>query len=90
MNFKKIGVNDLVDGFAVIKTCDKKTTQRGQLYLDMTLSDSSGTINAKLWDYKENETEVFPVNTLVKVRGQIVEFNGQEQLKLERIRKTVF
>ncbi len=88
MNFKRIGVNDLVEGFAVVKSCDKKTTQRGAVYLDLMLSDKEGTINAKLWDYKEGN-ELFEINSLVKVRGQITQFNGNDQLRIERIRKAV-
>lgn len=88
MNFKRIGANDLVEGFAVVKSCDKKTTQRGAVYLDIMLSDKEGSINAKLWDYKDG-MELFEANTLVKVRGQITQFNGNDQLRIERIRKAV-
>jgi 3'-5' exoribonuclease len=88
MNLKRIGVNDLVEGFAVVKSCDKKTTQRGAVYLDITLSDKEGTLNAKLWDYKD-DTEMYEPNTFVKVRGQMTSFNGADQLKIERIRRVV-
>jgi len=86
MNFKRIGVNDLVEGFAIIKSCEKKTTQRGANYLDMTLSDKEGSINAKLWDFNDGD-EIFEPNSFVKVRGQITQFNGNDQLRIERIRK---
>jgi 3'-5' exoribonuclease len=85
MNFKRIGQNDLVEGFAVIKSCEKKTSQRGTTYLDLILADTDGTINAKMWDFRE--TDIYPPNTLVKVRGQMTQFNGADQLKIERIRK---
>ena len=88
MNFKRIGANDLVEGFAVVKSCDKKTTQRGAVYLDLMLSDREDSINAKLWDYKE-DTEIYEPNTLVKVRGQMTQFNGSDQLRIERIRRAV-
>ena len=87
MNFKRIGQNDLVEGFAVIKNCEKKTSQRGSTYLDMTLADKDGTINAKMWDIREGD-EVFPPNTFVKVRGQLTQFNGADQLKIDLIRRT--
>ena len=88
MDFKRIGTNDLVEGFAIVKSCDKKTTQRGAVYLDIMLADKESTLNAKLWDYKE-DTEIFEPNTLVKVRGQMTQFNGTDQLRIERIRKAV-
>jgi 23S rRNA maturation-related 3'-5' exoribonuclease YhaM len=62
MNFKRIGANDLVEGFAVVKSCDKKTTQRGATYLDLMLSDKEGSMNAKLWD--KEDTELFEARLL--------------------------
>ena len=88
MNLKRIGANDLVEGFAIIKSCDKKTTQKGAVYLDITLADKESTLNAKLWDYKE-DTEIYEPNTFVKVRGQMTTFNGVDQLRIERIRRAV-
>ncbi|MCR4563041.1 MAG: HD domain-containing protein [Clostridiales bacterium] len=88
MNLKRIGANDLVEGFAIVKSCEKKTTQRGAVYLDIMLSDKESTLNAKLWDFKE-DTELYEPNTLVKVRGQMTQFNGNDQLRIERIRKAV-
>ena len=49
MNFKEIGNNGLVEGFAVIKQCDKKMTKNGSYYLDLVLSDKDGEIFAKVW-----------------------------------------
>ena len=33
MNFNEIGNNGLVEGYAVIKQCDKKTAKNGNFYL---------------------------------------------------------
>ena len=51
MNFTPIDNNGTVDGFCLIKSLDKKTSSKGDTYLDMTLSDAGGEINAKLWRY---------------------------------------
>ena len=64
MNFKEIGNNGAVEGFAVIKQCEKKMTKNGSYYLDLVLSDKDGEIFAKLWDYNEDahgkyETDMF-------------------------------
>ena len=50
MNFNNL-TNGQSEGFAIVKQCDEKTTAKGSAYLDMKLSDKSGEINAKLWDY---------------------------------------
>lgn len=86
MNFSKAAQNGAVEGFCLIKTIDIKKTAKGIPFLDMTLTDSSGEINAKLWDYKEEAHGTFSVNMLVKIRGTITVFNDSEQLRVERIR----
>ncbi len=77
---------NLVEGFCLIKSIDKKTSTKGDTYLDMMLSDSEGEINAKLWSYNENVHGVYDANTLVKIRGSISPYNGVDQLRIERIR----
>jgi len=86
MNFKPIDGKSQVEGFCLIKNVDKKTSSKGDTYLDFTLSDSEGEINAKLWNYNENLHGVYDANTLVKVRGTISVYNGSDQFRIERIR----
>ena len=86
MNFAPIEGKNLVEGYCLIKSIDKKTSAKGDTYLDMTLSDSTGEINAKLWNYNENLHGEYESNTLVKVRGTISAYNGVDQLRIERIR----
>ena len=88
MNFTPIDNKGLVDGFCIIKTIDRKTSTKGDSYLDMTLGDSDGEINAKLWRYVPELHGEYQANEIVKVRGLISEYNGSDQLKIERIRHT--
>lgn len=89
MNFKEIGRNGKVEGFALIKKCEVKTSVKGGKYLDLILSDSDGETVAKFWDYQEGITPDFSENILVKVRGQINEYKGTDQLRVELIREAV-
>ena len=89
MNFKEIGNNGLVEGFAVIKQCDKKMTKNGSYYLDLVLSDKDGEIFAKVWDYNEASHGQYDADGFVKVRGIISQYNGHDQLKIERIRPVI-
>lgn len=89
MNFKEIGKNGKVEGFALIKRCEVKTSTKGSKYLDLLLGDSTGEMVAKYWDYQEEVTPDFADNTIVKVRGQINEFKGTDQLRIELIREAV-
>ncbi|MDD6808345.1 MAG: HD domain-containing protein [Oscillospiraceae bacterium] len=89
MNFSKVGNTSKVEGFALVKRCEVKVSTKGGKYLDLILADKTGEISAKYWDYDEKETPVFEVNELVKVRGEITEFRGAEQLRIELIRNTL-
>lgn len=88
MNFTPIDNNSLVEGFCIIKSIDKKTSSKGDTYLDMTLGDSDGEINGKLWRYSAEIHGDYDANQIVKVRGTISQYNGTDQLRIERIRPT--
>ena len=75
------------DGFWLIKTVDKKTNVKGAAYLDLVLCDKSGEISAKLWDYSELAHGTFDAGELIKVRATVTQFNGADQLRIEKIRK---
>lgn len=86
MNFTAVDNRGTVDGFCLIKNVDVKTSSKGDRYLDMTLSDASGEINAKLWNYNEIMHGEYAANQVVKVRGTISVYNGNDQLRIDRIR----
>ncbi|MBR5774509.1 MAG: HD domain-containing protein [Clostridia bacterium] len=78
---------NLVEGFCIIKSMEQRTTQRGQIYLDLVLSDAGGEISAKLWDYSEARHGAYASDDVIKVRGTVDVWNGSPQLRVERIRK---
>ena len=88
MNFTKIDNSLAVEGFVLVKNCEKKNAKNGSMYLDMVLADKDDEIIAKLWGYDES-VEKPEVNTLVKVRGTLQEYNGKDQLIVQRIRNVV-
>lgn len=74
------------DGFWLIKTIDKKVNVKGAAYLDMMLCNKEGEIPAKLWDYSELVHGEYTPGELVKVRGSVTQFNGNDQLRVDKIR----
>lgn len=86
MNFTPAGAGGLVDCFLLVKVSNKKTSSKGDDYLDMTLSDKSGDINAKLWSYVPANHGEYQPGDIVKVRGSVSMYNGAEQLRIEKIR----
>lgn len=86
MNFTPIDNKGGVEAFCVIKSCEKKTSSKGDCYLDLTLSDKSGEINAKLWSYSEYEHGEYAADDFIKVRGTLSKYQGADQLRIDRIR----
>ena len=86
MKFDNISPNGVVDCFVMLKTVDKKTSAKGGSYLDATIADKSGEMNAKLWDYSEAVHGEYESGSLVKLRGTVSKYNNVDQFRIERIR----
>lgn len=86
MKFENMGANGAVDCYAMLKTIDKKISAKGGAYLDVTIADKSGEMNAKLWDYSEAVYGTYESGDLVKLRGTVSKYNGVDQFRIERIR----
>ena len=72
------------EGFLIVRQSEQRAASNGSRYLDMTLGDRSGEVNAKLWD---GAVPPPPVGAVVKVRGLMQEYNGRLQFRVEKLRK---
>ncbi len=89
MNFTEINSNGGVEGFCLVKSLEVKKTAKGVPFLDLILTDSSGEIGAKLWDYKEDVHGGIKLNSLIKIRGTVSMFNDALQLRIDRVRSAL-
>jgi len=92
MKNKKINelqAGEAIQSFFLVKAADCKTTSNNKNYLDLTLVDSTGEINAKLWDYSVEAEAQYVANALVKVKGTVNEWQGRLQLKIDKIRVAI-
>lgn len=89
MNLTSINKAGGVEGFCLIKSLEKKVTAKGLPYLDLVLTDAHGEMTAKFWDYKEDLHAKYAAGQLIRVRGTLNEYNGIEQLRVEKIRPVV-
>ncbi len=86
MNFDNVAPNGSVDCYVILKTVEKKVSAKGGAYLDATIANKSGEMNAKLWDYSEAVYGAYEAGNLVKLRGTVSEYKGANQFRIERIR----
>lgn len=74
-----------VEGFYLLKAAFSKVTASGKPFLSAVLADTSGTIEAKVWDYSgpigERDT-----GKVLKVCGSVSDYRGMPQLTVDRLR----
>jgi len=66
-----------------------KTGSNNKNYLDITLGDCSGEINAKKWDVSDEECQALSglhEGDIVKIKALVSEWNGIKQLRIQKIR----
>ena len=76
---------DEVEGYYVLAGAQIKRTAAGKPYLSAALSDASGVIDAKMWDYVGEFSEA-DTGSVIKIRGEVSEYKGTPQLTISRIR----
>ena len=64
-----------------------RPNRNGNLYLQVDLSDKSGSVNARMWNASEGDYKAFENGDYVHVEGATQLFQGNVQLIANRIRK---
>lgn len=80
-----LGAGDQIEGFYILRTAQRRVSSNGKPYLSGSLSDCSGTIEIKCWDYA-GPIDTVDEGKVLKIRGTVSEFRGALQLTLERLR----
>jgi len=76
--------NDEVEGFYVLSTGTVKKTKDGKNYLNAAISDCTGSIPAKMWDFSGSAEDL--VGKVVNVSGYVGEFGGSLQFTIKKLR----
>ena len=82
-----MAVGDQVEGFYVLKTAQGRTSNNGRPFLAAVVSDRTGSIDAKAWDYA-GPISAADEGQVLKIRATVTEFRGALQLNMERLRRT--
>jgi 3'-5' exoribonuclease len=84
-------VSSLQDGQAVtslflVREKEIRTSPRtGSSWLQLELSDRTGTISAKMWENFTAIVSTFDRDDVVQIRGRVKLYNGQKELALEAV-----
>ncbi len=89
MDYKKkiseLQVGDIIEGYYLLKEAELRVTNSGKPFLNALLSDVSGSVDAKVWDYSGPMSEA-DTGKPVKIRGEVKDYRGALQLNIAKIR----
>jgi len=85
------GLNEYSPGdeitlFLIVNKYEVKTAKNGKAYINLELRDKSLIIPAKIWDNVEKYTDKLKAGEVVKVAGQIEEYLGSPQMRIDKLR----
>ncbi|MCK1976008.1 3'-5' exoribonuclease YhaM [Jeotgalicoccus huakuii] len=85
-NISSLKAGDSVDTFFLIKRAQQGVTTQGKPYMTIILQDRTGEVEAKHWNVTPDEIEVLLPETLIKVKGDIIDYRGKKQMKIANFR----
>jgi 3'-5' exoribonuclease len=71
----------------MVKSKRMSSTRQGKPFLDLTLQDKTGTIEAKVWDDAEAHDGKFVRGDVIKIKAEVDEWQGRMQLKIKQLRR---
>ena len=72
---------------AVVTEKDLRSKKNGGMYLHIRLADRTGELDAKVWEHPEEIARMFERDQVVKVRGNLEQYNEKPQLVVTKIRR---
>lgn len=87
--FKQISefeVGEDIQGYYLVKMSAIKQTAAGKKYLDTTLMDATGEINAKVWEGEDVLLTIFKEGDIVKISAKCNSWQSQKQLSVNKYR----
>lgn len=87
----QLRTDDEIQDFFMVKSIAIKMGSNKKLYLDIILGDSTGEMTGKKWDVADPELPLLneiKEGDIIKLKGNVTEWNGMKQLRVQKIRKS--
>ncbi|MCU7557309.1 3'-5' exoribonuclease YhaM [Macrococcus capreoli] len=75
-----------VDNYFLIHKAIQGVTGQGKPYLTLYLKDKSGDLEAKVWTVTEEDIKTLAPETLVRIKGDVIDYRGRIQMKVNQFR----
>lgn len=87
-NVENLSPGDSVDHFFMIHRATQGVTAQGKDYMTLHLQDKSGEIESKLWTVSKEDIKVLKPETIIHVKGDVINYRGRKQMKVSQFRLT--
>jgi Predicted HD-superfamily hydrolase len=78
-------IGDQVEGYYALGNIQLKKSAAGKPYLSCTVSDATGSVDAKLWNFT-GQASAEDSGKAALIRGEVTEYNGNLQFIIQRMR----
>ena len=82
----KLAPGQTLDQVFLVRDKDLRTTKSGDLYIQCTLCDRTGTIPAKMWQASESIYAAVATDGFLHVKGRVQDYRGSPQLIIDACR----
>ncbi|UXV31281.1 3'-5' exoribonuclease YhaM [Mammaliicoccus sciuri] len=80
---------DSVDHYFLIHRATQGVTAQGKPYMTLYLKDKSGDIEAKVWTVTNEDIQLLVPETIIRVKGDVIDYRGRKQMKVNQFRVAV-
>ncbi len=86
MKINEFESGNTIEATLLVKSVNQGVTNKGSAYLSLVFQDSSGLIDAKLWDASEALIQEMKPGNIYDVRANVIHYKNVNQLKIESLK----
>lgn len=84
---KSLSDKQNVESYFLVTDKNVSTGKNGRPFMSLQLTDSTGAIDARLWDRVDDYSREFSLGDVITVKGQVQVFQGRKQLIIHKLEK---
>lgn len=82
---KEMQEGDLIRGPLLVINATKGITNNGLSYMNITLQDKTGTIEAKKWEVSDSDVALLSAGNIIYVDGDVINYRDNLQVKIRNV-----
>lgn len=86
---KDLKENEVFESLFLVKDKKLGVGKNGKPYLVLIIADSSGEVDARLWDQADQASKECEIGDIVKLKGQVQIFQSRKQIVIHKFEKVL-